>query len=69
MFPEMALSPVKPRCPKDCPERSVGCHGRCAAYAAYRAECDKANKARDYKREGDRAVADAMKRIPGKRAI
>lgn len=69
MFPDIALSPVRPRCPRDCPNRAVGCHGKCETYTAYKADCAKAQKSMDYKREGDRAVADAMKRIPGKRAI
>ena len=28
-------------CVQDCPDREIGCHGRCEKYQAYRAEMDK----------------------------
>ena len=56
-------------CEKDCPDRAVGCHGKCKEYAKYRAKCDVEIKQRALKRDVDHAVADAMKRIPGKRGV
>ena len=33
-------------CKKDCPNRSVGCHGTCPEYKVFRAECEEAYKDR-----------------------
>lgn len=38
-------------CGRDCPNRAAGCHGKCEAYQAFRAELDK-NAVRD-KTEGE----------------
>lgn len=66
---EIVLSPVKMRCKRDCPDRALGCHGKCKTYAEDRAKCDEAIRRRELKRDVDNAVEDAMKRMPGKRGI
>lgn len=68
-MPDISLNPVKIKCPRNCPDRTFDCHGKCRKYAEYRADCDKEIQKRTRKREVDQAIGDAMKRIPGKRSI
>lgn len=67
----LVLTTVKPVCGRDCPERSIDCHGKCEKYKAYRTRCDSAAKERFLKKQGERdvnqAVSKAVKRLPGKR--
>ena len=43
----MVDNPCKP----DCPERTVGCHGKCPRYAAFWAESEKRRKQRELNRQ------------------
>lgn len=63
-----SLSPVKGPC-QGCPVRTVGCHGTCEEYAAFRAECDALAEERQKKREYGNYIADVIKRFPGQRNI
>lgn len=73
-FRDMKLTNVKKTCcDKDCPDRSIGCHGRCDKYQAYRAECDEVAQQRYQKRcferDMDRLAYRASERLPGKRSF
>lgn len=46
-----------------CPDREMGCHGRCERYAAYRAKLDEANAKRDLERSAKEAVDDGVRRV------
>lgn len=37
---------MKPPCGKNCPDRVMGCHGKCEKYQAYRAQRDEELKRR-----------------------
>ena len=36
---------------KNCPNRSIGCHGKCDKYAEFRAYCDSINAKRKAERD------------------
>ena len=59
-----AVSPCK-----GCPERMLGCHSNCEAYASFRAECDALLEARRSKQEYNDYIDDTLKRFPGLRSI
>jgi hypothetical protein len=67
----IAISPVRPVCKKDCPDRAIGCHGQCEKYKKFRAECDRAIDERhqiaEFRNQVDTYVYKAVKRLPGKR--
>lgn len=70
---DISLTNVKRTCcARDCPDRAIGCHGKCEKYKAYRAECDQMmdkryqNKRKSH--EADQLAYDAIKRLPGKRS-
>ena len=68
-FPhDLALTPIPSPC-KDCLRRALDCHTSCWEYEIFRARCDLAADERRRKREVDQAIADAMKRLPGKRNL
>ena len=46
-----------------CPDREMGCHGRCERYAEYRAKIDEANAKRELERSAKEAVDDGVRRV------
>ena len=46
-----------------CPDREMGCHGRCERYAAYRAKMDEVGRKRDLERSAKEAVDDGVRRV------
>ena len=52
-----------------CEKRNLRCHGTCKDYRTFSEKCEEIRKDRLRNREVDEAVADAMKRLPGKREI
>ena len=50
------------RAGEDCPQRAVGCHGKCAAWAEYRRAHEAEQAARSREREEKAVVADYMRR-------
>ena len=47
----------------NCPDREMGCHGRCERYAAYRAKMDEVGRRRDLERSAKEAVDDGVRRV------
>lgn len=47
---------------EDCPRRTVGCQGRCAAYLAYRAERDELLEQRYRDKTADNVLSDGRMR-------
>lgn len=70
-FPHnLPLTPVNSQSPcKDCLRRALQCHVSCPEYEIFRARCDLAAAERKRKMEVDQAIADAMKRLLGKRNL
>ena len=67
---DLPLSPVSNQSPcKGCLRRALSCHVSCQDYENFRAVCDLVHEERQRKREVDQAIADAMKRMPGKRNL
>lgn len=54
----MIKPPCKDKNGTDCPNRAVGCQGKCEKYAAFRAELDAANKAERDRNLGALYAAD-----------
>ena len=47
----------------NCPDREMGCHGRCERYAEYRAQMDEVGRKRDMERSAKEAVDDGVRRV------
>ena len=54
---------------KGCVAREMGCHAKCEAYIAFRAECDALAEERLKRRDVNNYISDVMKRMPGIRKI
>lgn len=52
-----------------CEKRKEGCHGKCEAYAAFRAKCDELIAKNHEKAEFEHYVHGVMKRMPGIRNV
>ena len=53
------MDTLRPKAPcYQCPNREVGCHGKCEKYLAYRAQIDAANKWLEQQRVGTELAMD-----------
>lgn len=53
---------MKPPC-KGCPDRAMGCHGKCEEYAAFKAEREAELHARFLASEAKAATVDGFERV------
>ena len=51
---------------KDCDKRTVGCHGKCEKYAAYREQMDRIKKLQAVESSADEVTSRAIRRTMGK---
>ena len=63
-----AISSMRSPC-RDCPERTVGCHGKCEAYKAYRGVLDEINRKRLLYRESFVPPEEFQRRVRNEKAL
>lgn len=49
-------------CTRDCPDRSAGCHGKCARYLEFRRKCDEIRTLKSRDKAQDLLAAGAQSR-------